>query len=463
MLMDILRDKMKLIIYIVVIAFVGGGTLVYLNQGNTGGNQSQVKAQESAPAATVNGEEISGRAFQQQLSQILQQNKGQIAGPQKLQVKQRVLDQLTNQELIEQEMESRGLTDEVSDEEVEKILDKQIESSQYESKEEIENAGIPLDQIRDNIKRQLAMQKLVDQVLKDAELTDEEIEDIEEKIAESEDEMKNKYEKVNASHILIRTEDKSDEEAKAKAEEVLEELKSGEDFAAVAKEHSEGPSAKQGGQLNGFSRDSNMIPEFKEAAFELEEGEVSNLVKTKHGYHIIKVNDVTGAKESLLEEKKEEKKNKAFSEWLSELKEEAEIVIKDNELRGYQAQQDENYDEAVKSYKAALENDGADSYVYHYLAHAYKEQDKNEKAVETYQEAIKENPEDIQFHKSLQKLYEDLDQNEKAKEQEEKVKELEAKQQEEQNAQQNGNQGQGEVEIKGQGQQQDTPQNTPNQ
>lgn len=98
-------------------------------------------------------------------------------------------------------------------------------------------------------------------------------------------------EQIRASHILLKTEGKSDAEVRAKAEQVLKEVTAGGDFAALAKKYSEDESnAQEGGDLDYFSR-GRMVAEFENAAFALAPGEISPLVKTQFGYHIIKVTD----------------------------------------------------------------------------------------------------------------------------------------------------------------------------
>ena len=82
-------------------------------------------------------------------------------------------------------------------------------------------------------------------------------------------------------------------EAKAKAEEVLAKVKAGEDFATLAKQYSQDTTASNGGDL-GFFAKGKMVPEFETAAFALKAGEVSELVKTVYGYHVIKVVEVKG-------------------------------------------------------------------------------------------------------------------------------------------------------------------------
>ena len=82
-------------------------------------------------------------------------------------------------------------------------------------------------------------------------------------------------------------------DAKNKADEVLKKVKAGEDFAALAKQYSQDTTASNGGDLGLFAK-GKMVPEFEKAAFALKAGEVSELVKTVYGYHIIKVIEVKG-------------------------------------------------------------------------------------------------------------------------------------------------------------------------
>ena len=97
---------------------------------------------------------------------------------------------------------------------------------------------------------------------------------------------------VRASHILFKTEGKDEAAVKAKAEDVLKQAKApGADFAALAKKYSEDDSnAGNGGDLDYFGR-GRMVPEFENAAFGMKSGEISDLVKTAFGFHIIKVVD----------------------------------------------------------------------------------------------------------------------------------------------------------------------------
>ena len=109
----------------------------------------------------------------------------------------------------------------------------------------------------------------------------------------------NKGESVNASHILVDSEQK--------ALELLGKIKAGEiSFEDAARENSSCPSGQQGGSLGTFTR-GQMVPEFDKAVFEMEEGEISEApVKTQFGYHLIKLIEKNAAEPASFDEVKAE-------------------------------------------------------------------------------------------------------------------------------------------------------------
>jgi peptidyl-prolyl cis-trans isomerase C len=117
-------------------------------------------------------------------------------------------------------------------------------------------------------------------------------------------------ETVRARHILIRVpadaEEKEKEELKKKAEAVLEKVRSGDDFERLASENSDDSGSKQKGGDVGFFPRGRMVKPFEDAAFSLKEGEVSGLVETKFGFHIIRVEERKEAQIKPFEEVKEE-------------------------------------------------------------------------------------------------------------------------------------------------------------
>ncbi|TDT69839.1 peptidyl-prolyl cis-trans isomerase C [Hypnocyclicus thermotrophus] len=146
------------------------------------------------------------------------------------------------------------------------------------------------------------------------------------KIDVTEDELKAYYEankenykipeQVNASHILILTMNLNEKEKKAaykKAQDVFKLVKEGKDFHELAKQYSEGPSAKDGGRLGWFEKE-RMVKEFSDAAFSTEKGKVyDGIVETKYGYHIILTEDKKESSYIPFEEKEKELKEELLN------------------------------------------------------------------------------------------------------------------------------------------------------
>ncbi len=140
---------------------------------------------------------------------------------------------------------------------------------------------------------------------KDIPVTDEEVK----RYYEDHESQYKREKEVHARHILIRMKadapQKELDKARADAQKVLDEARKGGDFAALAKKYSQDDaSAKEGGDLGFFSA-KLMVPEFSEAAFALKPGQISDLVKTQYGFHIIKVEEVREAGTTPFEEVKD--------------------------------------------------------------------------------------------------------------------------------------------------------------
>ncbi len=125
------------------------------------------------------------------------------------------------------------------------------------------------------------------------------------------------------------------EKTRKEAEILLEKIRTGEDFAQLARTHSSGPEASEGGIL-GFFKEKELTPELEGPAFSLKKGEVSGLIQGRDGYHILRVLDRKGGEPKLFaevqdkirDEKLKEESDQKFKEWIKALKEKAYIEIK---------------------------------------------------------------------------------------------------------------------------------------
>jgi len=127
------------------------------------------------------------------------------------------------------------------------------------------------------------------------------------------------YEQRRARHILLKTE----EDAKA----ALAEVKSGKDFAQVAKEKSQDPTAQNGGDL-GFFKKGDLVPAFEQAVFSMKKGELSGIIKTQFGFHVVQLMEVITVPQPTTEQAyaqiqrslETQKQNSALTEYLNTIK-----------------------------------------------------------------------------------------------------------------------------------------------
>jgi peptidyl-prolyl cis-trans isomerase C len=187
--------------------------------------------------------------------------------------------------------------------------------------------------IRVQIQRGLAINQLIDT-------------NVRQKITVTENESKKFYdnnpnmfkqpEQAKASHILIKVAPDAEEsiknQARKKIETIQKKVRQGEDFGLLAKANSEGPTAKRGGDLGYFGR-GQMVKPFEDAAFALKVGEVSKIVETRFGYHLIKLTDKKPARtipykevqQSLEQHLKNEKEKAEIQGYIENLKKSATI------------------------------------------------------------------------------------------------------------------------------------------
>jgi peptidyl-prolyl cis-trans isomerase C len=206
-------------------------------------------------------------------------------------MREKVIQSIINRELLYQESKARGIS--VDTIEIDVRLDqiKQQLNTGQELEIQLAQMGISMDAFREQVRQATAIQKLLEtDIYARTEVSDKEARIF----FENNPQFFKKPEEVKASHILIQVKADDDEEkklaAKQKIETIQEKLTAGEDFAELAKTFSEGPSGANGGDLGYFDR-KKMVKPFSDAAFALEPGQISDIVQTRFGYHLIRVID----------------------------------------------------------------------------------------------------------------------------------------------------------------------------
>ena len=250
-----------------------------------------VPAQLPDVVARVNGEDVKKADFERMIKTI-EARAGQPIPPERRdEILRGALDQLIVYKLLAQECKTRGLAATDADVDAKLAeLRKQFPTEDAFSKA-LQERGLTLDGLKSDARTDLSVSKLMDtEVASTPGPSDAEAQDF---YAKNPDKFKQE-EQVRASHILIRVDEKADAATKKKAkdeiESVLKQARAGADFAALAREHSQDGSAAQGGDLNYFTKE-QMVPAFSNAAFALKPGQISDVVTTQFGYHIIKVTD----------------------------------------------------------------------------------------------------------------------------------------------------------------------------
>ncbi len=382
----------KGIIWAIVIAFLLGGVGLFgLNQ--AGVLRRSSPEEEASVVATVNGTKITRDAltqatdnlkkqYEQYYKQFGQDTSALFAGAHgallNLRLEAEAMQSLIQEALLAQQAKKYHIS--VSKRDIEDGYNKQYNDllKKYNITEEqlaayLESQGQTLKefqkQLRDSVARQLRDRALQEKVVGPINPTDDELKAYFEKNI-------SRYktpEEIRASHILV-----SD---KATAEKILKELKNGADFAELAKKYSQDTSNKdKGGDLGWFSR-GKMVPEFEDAAFALKKvGDISGIVKTSYGYHIIKLTGRKPAHTPTLDEVKDQVRedyikdetNKRFSDWYKGIYDQSQIVIKIPEVDAYIKQQ-KDLDQGLAAFeKIQKEGTSSDPYISYYIGRIYE-------------------------------------------------------------------------------------------
>ena len=283
--------------------------------------------------ARVNGQPVTKIDFDRLVKNI-EAGRGPIPAEKRDEVLRAVLDQLITYSVLKQEAASRKL--DVSDADV----DAQVAEMQkrFPTEAEFSKAlaarNTTVAQLKADAKIDMAINKMMEAEVTGVAATDADAQDF---YAKNPDKFK-QGEQARASHILVKADEKADEAtkkaARAKIDGLLKRVKAGEDFAALAKDNSDDGSAAQGGDLGFFPR-GQMVPPFDQAAFALRPGEISDVVTSQFGYHIIKLVEKKDAEMVPLEQVKprvmefltQQKKQEKVDALIAEAKKRAKIEV----------------------------------------------------------------------------------------------------------------------------------------
>jgi len=299
-------------------------------------------AAPKVPAATVlarvNGTDIPSDHLERALKLFLEKNSpdpGSAPAARLQDLRKQLLESLVSSELLYQASQAAGIR--VDDDAVARQI--QVLQGRFPSDAEftkyLQDQGFTLDEMKEQARRNLATEQMVQR-------------DVDSKVSVSDQEIAGYYEKnkermrrpetVKVSQIFAAAGSRAGADAKSKARQkmelILKEVRGGKDFAELARQFSESPDAKDGGEMGYISRNGNM-PVLSEAAFKLKVGEVSDVVETPFGYHLLKVTDKKAAGDVTLEEARpqisallfRQKEQEAFNAYLTTLKAGAKIEI----------------------------------------------------------------------------------------------------------------------------------------
>jgi peptidyl-prolyl cis-trans isomerase SurA len=290
-------------------------------------------------AAIVNDEIITSYDVDQGTAVLdkAAEKKGNLTAAEKRKLRQEALDSLIDKKLINQKIKELNIN--ISDEELRQTIDdvkKQNNLTQENLVAALRSQGLTLDQYKAKLREQLEQVRLMGQ-------------EVRAKIQVGDKEVREYYDThprsfggedvFHARHIFFRLPPDSSpadvNKVLTRAMIVLQEAKNGKDFAELAKKYSDDPqAAKDGGDLGSFKK-GDMLPEIEAAVEGMKPGQVSGIVNTTAGFHIIKLesrtpgevkpfDEVKGKIEDLLYRKKSEER---FKEWIGELRKSASIEI----------------------------------------------------------------------------------------------------------------------------------------
>ena len=418
-----LPSPAEAIFYLIILIFVAGAYYTFGGPKNSGGDsnpQQNAEVHVAPIVALVNGEKIPQKMFEANL-QMRQGADEREDITQARYLRSGTLTGLIDAILMRQAAKKENIR--VTGAEIEAEKTKQVDqlvSQRFPEKRSLvrflKKGNKSLAQYKTELRKELfkSTEGLREQVSRDKLQKA-----VEAKVTMTDAELAESYTEVQASHILIDPKQDAtpaeepakkagqpaaqppakvdgDALAKAKADKLLAEIKAGGDFAKLATANSADPgSAAKGGDL-GWFKQSMMVKEFSDVAFKLKPGEVSEVVKSDFGYHIIKVmgrrqnlpKDFDKSKQTYRDQALQEKKSRAWSEYQKQLTKDAKIEVKDPELAAYRLMDDGKEAEGVPFLEQAVKDSPGNAVAAWELAQIYDKAKKTADAVALLEKVV---------------------------------------------------------------------------
>lgn len=377
-------------IFLVTLPFMfsgsGGGPLVGGNQPGEGEGRGA-----SDPVAKINGQTLTraqfDRSYQQNLGQVqaIYAQVGGAIGVERLWTfRLEAMDQAINDALIRAEAKAKGVRVEKREigKKIEDNVKQTVEMLKLQSKgQDPERIYAQIVSGKDGVRREKMSERKFRRWVNDVLWAEDrgrlEMEILTEKVKAavapqppiSEQELLASYESITPREILISLHprgkpERSEEQARERAEELLAKVRGGADFAALARQESDDEDAKMTGGVRDSMMVRNMDPEWTKAVAPLKVGEVSQPIKTPYAYLIVKVEkrerqvppDFEKNKQDELRSLASQRQNRVWEQYMKDLRARAKIEILDPEMKGYATLREGKVEEGLALLKQAVEN-----------------------------------------------------------------------------------------------------------
>jgi len=394
-MLSYLRRKMKTIMIIVVVLFAA--TMFYgLGYRGIKGSKEEPK---KGSIAMIGGKEIDHKRLEQAIRKLFSGEKGRVKPEDAMIYQTMALQQVLDFTIMLNDAKRHFR---VGGGEIDQAIDQIMQANKIPNRDALKNAlknmGQDYNDFRSSIKDEILVAKMVNKVKSEVTVMPEDLRE------------------VRARHILIMPKSaaqKGDFEARVKAEELLSRIKKGESFAALAERYSEDPgSAKNGGDL-GYFTTGTKVPEFEKVVFSLKPGEVSDIVKSPYGYHIIKVEETRLRKimskgKDLNEEVLAVKQDQALKKWVYDLQQKTKIEINEPLIKAHSLYLMGRLSEAISAYNQAGMENPSNPYVHLFLGDAYRSGGNTEFALLEYGKASELSGADVNLLMAIGDVYQNM-------------------------------------------------------